>query len=354
MKAIVYHGPRDFRVESVPDAKLHDAQDALVRITRTAICGSDLHLWHGMPSAANGFVTGHEFVGVIEDVGSDVHRVKRGDRVVVSCTAGCGECGLCRKREYSGCQVLNAAGPATNVFGFGNPALNGGQAEAARVPFADTNLFKIPASVDDEHALFLTDILPTGYMGAELAEVARGDVVVVFGCGPVGTFAQRSALIRGAAAVVAVDLDDGRLARARERGCIPLNPQREDLRARVNELTEGRGADAAIEAVGRSELVRSAIDIVRAGGRIAVIGIVSDAEDVPIPFLRGLMARNLTLRSGLVNPQNHVAKLLPLIEQGRLDPTDIITHRLPLADGVHGYQVFEAHSENVLKVVLTP
>jgi alcohol dehydrogenase len=353
MRAIVYHGPKDFRVEQIPDPKLVDSQDAIVRITRTAICGSDLHLWHGMTSAASGFAIGHEFVGVVEDVGSSVTRVRRGDRVAVSCTAGCGECELCRKREFSGCQVLAAPGPSSNVFGFGHPALNGGQAEGARVPFADTNLFKLPDSVDDEHALFLTDILPTGYMGAELAEVGPGDVVVVFGCGPVGTFAQRSALIRGAAAVVAVDLDEGRLARAKQRGCIPLNPTREDLRARVSALTRGRGADAAIEAVGRSELVRSAIEIVRAGGRIAVIGVVSDAEDVPIPFLRGLMGRNLTLRSGLVNPQNHVAKLLPLIEQGRLDPTDIITHRLPLADGVRGYQVFEAHSENVLKVVLT-
>jgi threonine dehydrogenase-like Zn-dependent dehydrogenase len=354
MKAIVYHGPRDFRVESVPDPKLLDPQDALVRITRTAICGSDLHLWHGSPAAASGFVTGHEFIGVIEDVGSGVRRVKRGDRVLVSCTAGCGECQLCRKREYSGCQTLGALGPATNVFGFGNPALNGGQAEAARVPFADTNLFRIPDSVDDEHALFLTDILPTGYMGAELAEVGPGDVVVVFGCGPVGTFAQRSALIRGAAAVVAVDLDEGRLARARERGCLPLNPERQDLRARVSSLTAGRGADAAIEAVGRAELVRNAIDVVRAGGRVAVIGVVSDGGDVPIPMMAGLMAKNLTLRSGLVNPQNQVPKLLPLIEQGRLDPTDIITHRLPLADGVRGYQVFDAHAENVLKVVLKP
>ncbi len=354
MQAIVYHGPRDFRVESVPDPKLVDARDAIVRITRTAICGSDLHLWHGMPAAVNGFVTGHEFVGVVEDVGSGVHRVKRGDRVVVSCTAGCGECGLCRKREYSGCQTLNAGGAGTNVFGFGHPALNGGQAEGARVPFADTNLFKIPDAVDDEHALFLTDILPTGYMGAELAEVGPGDVVVVFGCGPVGTFAQRSALIRGAAAVIAVDLDAGRLERARLRGCIPLDPKRENLRERVDALTQGRGADAAIEAVGRSELVRSAIDVVRAGGRVAVIGVVADAADVPIPFATGLMARNLTLRSGLVNPQNQVPKLLPLIEQGRLDPTEIITHRLPLADGVRGYQVFDTHAENVLKVVLKP
>ncbi len=352
MKAIVYHGPRDFRVESAPDPKLVDAQDALVRITHTAICGSDLHLWHGMPSPFQGFVTGHEFVGVVEEVGAGVRRFRRGDRVGASCTAGCGECGLCRRREYSGCQVLGALGPATNVFGFGHPSLNGGQAEAARVPFADTNLFKIPASVDDEHALFLTDILPTGYMGAEMAEVGPGDVVVVFGCGPVGTFAQRCAQIRGAAAVIAVDLDDGRLARAQRRGCIPLHPKRESLAERVKSLTEGRGADAAIEAVGRAELVRSAIDVVRAGGRIAVIGVVADAEDVPVPFIRGLMARNLTLRSGLVNPQNQVPKLLPLVEQGRLDPTEIITHRLPLADGVRGYQIFDAHAEDVLKVVL--
>jgi threonine dehydrogenase-like Zn-dependent dehydrogenase len=351
VKAIVYHGPHDFRVEGVPDPKIHDATDAVVRITRTAICGSDLHLWHGPQLPATGFSLGHEFLGMVEDVGPGVRRFRRGDRVLASCTVGCGDCSLCRRGAYNGCQVLTQFGLLTNVFG--NPLLQGGQAEGARVPFADTNLFRVPAALDDEHALFLTDILPTGYMGADFAEVAPGDVVVVFGCGPVGTFAQRSAQLRGAARVIAVDLDDGRLARARERGCLALHGQRDDLAARVHELTDGRGADAVIEAVGQEALLKKAIELARPGGRIAAIGIITQ-EEVSLPFLRGLTAKNLTLRTGLVTPQRYIPALLPLIEQGRLDPTEIITHRLPLADGIRGYEIFAAHRENVLKVVLTP
>ncbi len=352
MRAIVYHGPQDFRVEQIPDPKVLDREDAIVRITRTAICGSDLHLWHGMTSAATGFAVGHEFVGVVEDVGSGVARVKRGDRVAVSCTAGCGSCELCRKREYSGCRTLGTAGPATNVFGFGNPALNGGQAEGARVPFADTNLFKLPDAVDDEHALFLTDILPTGYMGAELAEVGPGDTVDVCGCGPVGTFAQMSALIRGAARVIAVDLDDERLARAKKLGCDTVNPSRDNLAERVLAVTDGLGADATIEAVGREDLIGQAAALTRPGGRIAVIGVLT-APVANVPWFL-LFMKNLSLRTGLVNPQVHIQKLLALIERGRLDPTVIISHRLPLSDGPRGYEIFAGHKENALKVVLSP
>ena len=350
MKAIVYHGPRDFRVESLDDPKLRDENDALVRIERTAICGSDLHLYHGDPQPVTGFAMGHEFLGVVEDVGNGVRRFQRGDRVLVSCTLGCGDCALCRRGVYSGCQTLTAFGPFTNVFG--TPMHPGGQAEAARVPFADTNLFAIPDGIEDEQALFLTDILPTGYMGADFAEVGPGDVVVVFGCGPVGTFAQRACQLRGAAVVIAVDLDAGRLAKAEARGCLPLHPT-EDLLERVRELTGGRGADCTIEAVGVPDLVLRAIEVTRPGGRVSVIGVIT-ANEVPVPFMQGLMAKNLTLRSGLVNPQVYVPMLLPLIQQGRLDPTEIITHRLPLEQGVRGYEIFDAHEDDVLKVVLRP
>jgi threonine dehydrogenase-like Zn-dependent dehydrogenase len=351
VKAIVYHGPHDFRVEGVADPKIHDPTDAVLRITRTAICGSDLHLWHGPKLPVSGFSMGHEFLGLVEDVGPAVRRFRRGDRVLVSCTVGCGDCSLCRRGAYHGCQVLTQFGLLTNVFG--NPLLQGGQAEAARVPFADTNLFRVPASLEDEQALFLTDILPTGYMGADFAEVGPGDVVVVFGCGPVGTFAQRAAQLRGAACVFAVDLDDGRLARARARGCVALHPERENLLARVAEITDGRGADAVIEAVGSASLLERAIEVARPGARIAAIGIITQ-EQVSLPFLRGLTAKNLVLRSGLVTPQRYIPLLLPLIEQGRLDPREIITHRLPLAEGIRGYEVFAEHREDVLKVVLTP
>jgi threonine dehydrogenase-like Zn-dependent dehydrogenase len=350
MKAIVYHAPRDFRVDSVPDPKLLAPGDAIVRIERTAICGSDLHLWHGKPLPVS-FVMGHEFMGVIEDVGSEVRRFRRGDRVLASCTLGCGNCSMCARDLYSGCLELTKAGPLSNIFG--SPLNPGGQAEGARVPFADANLLRVPDALSDEQALFLTDILPTGYMGSEIAEAGPGDVVVVFGCGPVGTFAQRGALLRGAACVVAVDLDDGRLAKAERRGCRPLNPAREDLLEVVRGLTGGRGADCAVEAVGRAELVQRAIEVVRAGGRIGVVGIVMDGA-VPLQFMPQVLGKNLTIRASTVNPQHYWPKLVPLIEQGRLDPTEIITHRMRLADGIRGYRIFDAHEEDVLKVVLQP
>ena len=350
MKAVVYHGREDMRVETVADPGLEHESDVLVRIEKTAICGSDLHLWHSEPFTDPGFVVGHEFLGTIEDVGPAVGSVRRGDRVLVACTNGCGQCSSCKRGMYSGCAVTTAGGTQNNVFGFGTN-LNGGQAEAVRVPFGDASCFKLPSALDDEDCLFLTDILPTGYMGAEMAEVSPGDTVVVFGCGPVGTFAQQSAAVRGAARVVAVDLDKGRLARAAERGCVTIDPDEEDVLERVLELTHGEGADCAIEAVGMPELVTQAAMVTRPGGRVAVIGVVLGPYEIQWPLFFG---KNLTLRTGLVSPQNYVSRLLPLIEEGRLDPKEIISHRMSLDDAVNGYRIFADHTDDVLKVVLTP
>jgi threonine dehydrogenase-like Zn-dependent dehydrogenase len=351
MKALTYRGHRDLAIENIPDPEIEEPGDAIIRIEKTAICGSDLHLYHAPAMPTTGFPLGHEFLGTIEDVGNDVRGFKPGQRVLVSCTLGCGHCGSCARQLYSGCMELTQMGPLSNILG--TPVVPGGQAEGARIPYADTNLLPIPDGLSDEQLLFLTDILPTGYMGADLAEVGPGDVVVVYGCGPVGTFAQLSALIRGAACVVAVDLDDGRLAKARDRGCLPVNPQKEDLREVVMGLTDGQGADSAIEAVGKSELVNAALEIVRPGGCVSVVGVIVDG-DVQLSMIATLLGKNLTLRSGAVNPQYYYPELLSLIRQGRLQPQEIITHRMSLDEGARGYEIFDAHEEDVLKVVLEP
>lgn len=350
MKAIVFHGKEDFRVEDVPDAGLKASTDAVVRVEKTAICGSDLHLWHAPAWPEAGFAVGHEFLGTVEEVGGAVQSVKKGDRVFVACTNGCGTCDSCRRGFYSGCAVTTEGGTRSNIFGFSS-FLPGGQAEAVRVPFADASCFRLPASLDAEDCLFLTDILPTGYMGADLAGVGPGDRVVVLGCGPVGTFAQQAAAIRGASQVIAVDLDDGRLKRAEGRGCIPVNPGNGDVAEQVKEITGGRMADAAIEAVGAPELVGQAAMLTRPGGTVAVVGIIFTPVEVPWPVL---LMKNVSLRTGLVNPQVHIPRLLPLIEQGRLQPAEIISHRLSLDEGVKGYEIFAGRTEDVLKVVLTP
>ena len=226
------------------------------------------------------FALGHEFLGTVEDVGSDVRRFKYGDRVLVSCTIDCEGCALCDENLYSGCVINTAPGPVSNIFG--SPLNPGGQAEGVKIPFADTNLFKIPAGMEDEQVLSLTDIQPMGYMGADMAAVSPGDTVVVMGCGPVEVFAQLSTLIRGAATVVAVDLDEGRLEKARVRDCRPLNPGKEDLSEVAKSLTDGRGVDCVIEAVGKPATVQAALESVRSGGKVSVIGVVAGGEQISI------------------------------------------------------------------------
>ena len=351
MQGITFHGPHDLRFERVEDPKLQAATDAVVRITRTAICGSDLHLWHGaLPVVDRGFTVGHEFVGVVDEVGPAVQSVRAGDRVLVSCTIGCGSCSLCRRGLYSGCPVTTVGGTRNNLLGF-SAAFPGGQAERAHIPFADTNIFRIPDAVTDDQALFLTDILPTADMATEFAEVQAGDRVVVLGCGPVGILAQRCAQIRGAARVIAVDPEKARRAHAAGIGCDVIDPEKEDVAARVVELTGGEGADSVIEAVGRPELVGSALPLLRPGGILAVAGVIVTPVEVPWALV---LLKNLRLRAGLVNPQRHVHRLLALIEAGRLDPTELITHRMPLSDAIAGYELFAERRDGVLKIVLDP
>jgi 2-desacetyl-2-hydroxyethyl bacteriochlorophyllide A dehydrogenase len=351
MQGVTFHGAHDFRLESIEDPVLRAPTDAVIRVTRTAICGSDLHLWHGaLPTLDRGFTVGHEFVGTVDEVGSAVRSVRPGDRVLASCTIGCGSCSFCRRGLYSGCSVTTAGGTRNNILGF-SAALPGGQAERACVPFADTNLFRIPDAVSDEQAIFLTDILPTAYMATELAGVRAGDRVVVLGCGPVGSLVQRCAWIRGAARVIAVDPEEARRAHAAGIGCEVIDPEEEDLAARVVELTGGEGADSVIEAVGRPELVAAAVPLLRPGGTVAVAGVIAAPVEIPWALV---MLRNLSLRAGLVNPQQHVHRLLALIESGRLDPTELITHRMPLSEAIAAYELFAERRDGVLKIVIHP
>ncbi len=349
MKAVVFEGHQKMQYSNVPDAELEQPTDVLLRVQRTAICGSDLHLWHQREPQAVGFTVGHEFLGVIEDTGPEVQRFKKGDRVFVACTIGCGGCPSCRRGVMSGCPVTTAGGTQTNVFGFGG--FGGGQAEAVRVPFADTNCFPLPSHLSDDQCLFLTDILPTGFLGTEIAEIGPGDRVVVFGCGPVGTFAQRCAQLRGAACVIAVDLDAHRLELAAKRGSLTINAATENVEERVLELTDGLGADSSIEAVGVPELINQAARVTRPGGRVAVIGVVMAPWQIEWPSFFG---KNLHLGTGLVSPQTSIHQLLPLIEQGRLDPSEIISHRYPLAEASEAYDLFASRRDQVLKVVLEP
>jgi 2-desacetyl-2-hydroxyethyl bacteriochlorophyllide A dehydrogenase len=346
MKAIVFQGPNDVRVETVADATLHDARSAVVRVTQASICGSDLHLVHGTVPAFPGTVIGHECVGVVEAVGADVRRFRKGDRVIVPGVIGCGDCAPCRRGYAVGCvNYFN------KVFGV-SLELPGGQAEAIAVPHADVNLCASPADLSDEQVLFLTDILPTGYFAAANAAIKPGDTVVVIGCGPVGLFAITCAQLFSPARVFAVDRVDYRLAQARTLGATPVDSSRQDVRTAVLDATDGQGAHAVIEAVGAVETVHLAFELVRVGGVVSVVGVLIQ-QDFAFPMGTALM-KDLTFRIGLVNVQQFVPPLIALIRSGRIDPTVLISHHLPLTDGVRAYELFGGRQDGCLKVVLAP
>lgn len=387
MKALCWNGKRDVRVETVPDPSILDPRDAIVKVTSTAICGSDLHLFNGfVPSMEKGDVLGHEFMGEVVEVGSAVRTLKVCDRVVVPFPIACGTCNACREQLFSLCENTNpnaamAAklwGHATaGIFGYSHLAggYAGGQAEYVRVPFADVGPFKVPSGLRDEQVLFLTDVFPTGYMGAEMCNIRPGDVVAVWGAGPVGQLAIASARMLGAERVIAIDRFAARLRMARERaGATDVVDYEEvDVEEALQELTGGRGPDACIDAVGleahghgpvyaldrakqaldledRPIALREAIRSCRNGGVVSVVGVYGGFVD---KFPMGsLMNRGLTLRSGQCHVHRYLRPLLDHIERGEIDPSFIVTHRMKLADAAQGYSMFMNKQDECVKVVL--
>jgi alcohol dehydrogenase len=351
MKGTVFHGPHDVRVERVDDPALQAPTDALVRITRAGICGSDLHVYHGAIPAGPGFVLGHEGVGVVEEVGAGIDRLKKGQRVVVSALIACGRCFFCRRGQPSQCFESGSAIFGNGQFAAGKfGSVGGEQSEAVRVPMADYTCYPLPDAIDDDAAVFLADILPTSYFGAANGNIRPGDTVAIFGCGPVGLCSVLSAKLFGPAEVIAVDSVPYRLELARKLGATPVNL--EQAQQTILDHTEGRGADVSIEAVGNDAALTAAIMAARGGGTVSVIGVfVGPSFNFPIGYA---FMRDLTFRIGLANINAHIPELARLIERGTLNPRPLISHVMPLDDAAKGYEIFNARKDNVMKVLLKP
>lgn len=389
MRANVWHGKKDVRVDNVPDPQILNPRDAIVKITSTAICGSDLHLYNGfVPTMEKGDIIGHEFMGEIVELGSEVKNLKIGDRVVVPFPIACGNCFYCQEKLYSVCENSNPnAAMAEKMWGhspagiFGYSHLTGGyaggQAEYVRVPYADVGPIKIPEDMTDEQALFLSDILPTGYMAAEACDIKPGSVVAVWGCGPVGQFAMQSAWLLGAEKVIGIDRFPERLRMAREKSkAITLDYEEVDVATALKDLTGGRGPDACIDAVGmeahgmgfmgaydrvkqamgvetdRPIALRQALMACRNGGVVSIPGVYGGFLD-KIPF-GSVMNRSLTIKTGQTHVQRYMQPLLERIRNGDIDPTVVITHRMALDDAPMAFDMFCNKQDECIKVVLTP
>jgi alcohol dehydrogenase len=344
MKALVYHGPGERLWEEVPDPSIQEPTDVVVRIDSSTICGTDLHILKGdVPEVRPGTILGHEAVGTVVELGSAVTTLTKGDRVLVSCITACGRCRFCKEGHYGLC-----TGGGGWIFGH---LIDGLQAEYARVPFADTSVYKVPAGLSDEQVLFLADILPTAYeVGILNGRVEPGDTVVVVGAGPIGLATIMTARLHTPGQIVAVDLDDSRLAKALDFGAdVVVNSGAGDPIGRVMELTDGLGADVAIEAVGIPETFELCAELIRPGGRLANVGVHGHPATL---HLEKLWIRDVLITTGLVDTFT-TPKLLKLIASGRLDPTAFATHRFSLEETMEAYDVFGAAAEtNALKVVL--
>ncbi|MCA1436498.1 glutathione-dependent formaldehyde dehydrogenase [Bradyrhizobium sp. BRP20] len=391
MKALVWHGKEDIRCDTVTDPEIQDPRDAIIKVTSCAICGSDLHLFHNfIPGMLPGDIMGHETMGEVVEVGSGVDgKLKKGDRIVVPFTIICGECDQCKRGNFSVCETTNRKRHlADKVFGhttaglFGYTHLTGGypggQAEYLRVPFADATHIKVPPGIPDEQLLFLSDIFPTGWQAAAQCDIEPTDTVAIWGCGPVGQMAIRSAILLGANQVIAIDCLPERLSMAEAGGATTINFETESVVERLQELTDGKGPEKCIDCVGmeshvmpslpdtlldrakqmvmaesdRPHVLREMIYVCRPGGIISVPGVYSGLSDM-LP-MGAFMNKGLTMRTGQTHVNRWTDDLLRRIEEGEIDPSFVITHTVPLAQGPEMYQVFRDKRDSCVKVVLKP
>jgi threonine dehydrogenase-like Zn-dependent dehydrogenase len=389
MRAVCWNGKEDVRVETVPDPRVLNPRDAIVRITLTAICGSDLHLYDGyIPTMKKGDILGHEFMGEVVDLGRDVKNLKIGDRVVVPFTISCGRCYFCQRELFSLCDNSNPnAVVAETAYGYSPAGLYGyshmtggyagGQAEYVRVPFADVGPIKVPDGLADEQVLFLSDIFPTGYMAAENCGIQPGDTVAIWGCGPVGQFAIQSAWMLGAERVIAIDRVPERLLLAQTWGrAETLDYEQVSVVDELRERTGGRGPDACIDAVGleahgttidafydkakqtlrletdRPHALREAIQACRKGGTLSIPGVYGGLLD-KVPF-GAAFNKGLTMRMGQTHVQRYMRPLLARVENGEIDPARLITHRLDLDGAPGGYKMFRDKEDSCIKIVMRP
>ncbi len=402
MKAVVFHGIGDVRLDEVKDPELKEPNDAIVRITASAICGTDLHMIRGtLPDMKPGTILGHEGVGIVEQVGKGVRNLVPGDRVVICSTIACGSCVYCRAGYYSQCNAANPNGSEAGTAFFGGPAstgpFDGLQAEKARVPFANVGCVKLPDEVTDDQAILLSDIFPTAYFGAKLAEIVPGDTVAVFGCGPVGQFVIASAKLLGAGRIFAVDSVASRLDLARAQGAEVIDFEKEDPVATIKELTGGIGVDRAIDAVGidanrahhgpaakqakkmakeldremeqvapktnpdgdnwhpgdgPSQALTWAVEALAKAGTLSIIGVYGDAAKT-FPIGKAV-EKNLTIKMGNCNHRRYVPELIEMVRMGRVDPTAILSHKGPLTSAIDAYKAFDRREAGWTKVELKP
>ncbi len=389
MKALCWHGVGDIRCDTVPDPSIEDARDIIIKVTACAICGSDLHLMDGqMPTMESGDILGHEFMGEVVDTGSAISKFKKGDRVVVPFNINCGECRMCKLGNWSCCLRSNRNGemaakmfgyPTAGLFGYAHitGGYAGGQAEYVRVPMADVAPMLVPEGMDDEHALFLTDILPTGWQAIDHCDLEGGEIVAIWGAGPVGLFAIRSAVIKGAGRIIAIDTVPERIELARKAGATDvIDFTREDVMERIKEISNGQGADCVVDCVGmessaghgmfnlvstiqekltstqRPYALEQMIQAVRPCGIVSIPGVYAG----PIPINMGaVVQKGLTFKSGQTHVKRYLEPLAKLIQDGSIDPTFLITHRsTTLEDGPELYKTFRDKKDNCVKVVFHP